>query len=189
MMPVVRTSDATFAGLKTLSAWLGTKTPSETVERVVQDMMDQLGLERDDEPEEGVSALGEDVMDFSAAPGLTFTKPLKATVGGKAVPNPRWSSILLAIIGQVKAKGPEGEELSNELGVQSKATRYEQEGYRYYDDLGISVQGQPAADAWKEIERLARKWRIPVSVEFMWRQNPKAQYPGKTGRLKSGSQQ
>jgi len=43
----------------------------------------------------------------------------------------------------------------------------------------------PAAN-WKEVERLARKWRVPVTVECWWRQNPKAQYPGKTGMLRSG---
>jgi hypothetical protein len=49
------------------------------------------------------------------------------------------------------------------------------------------VQGQSAQDCWKEVDRLAKKWRIPVSVEFWWRQNPKAQFPGKTGVLRSGN--
>lgn len=57
----------------------------------------------------------------------------------------------------------------------------------YHADLGISVQGQSAADAWKEIDRLAKKWSIPVSVEFSWRQNPKAQHPGRIGLLRSGN--
>jgi hypothetical protein len=49
------------------------------------------------------------------------------------------------------------------------------------------VQGQSASDCWKEVDRLAKKWRIPVSVEFWWRQNPKAQHPGRTGVLRSGN--
>ena len=44
-----------------------------------------------------------------------------------------------------------------------------------------------AAGAWKEVDRLAKKWRIPVTVEFVWRQNPKAQHPGKAGILQSGN--
>ena len=48
------------------------------------------------------------------------------------------------------------------------------------------MQGKSAPDCWKEVDRLAKKWRIPVSVEFQWRQNPKAQFPGKTGVLRSG---
>jgi hypothetical protein len=39
------------------------------------------------------------------------------------------------------------------------------------------VQGQSASEAWKEVERLANKWRIAVTVEFSLRQNPKAQHP------------
>ena len=58
--------------------------------------------------------------------------------------------------------------------------------YTYQSHLGISVQGQSAADAWKEVDRLAKKWRVPITVEFMWRQKSKAQYPGKNGLLRSG---
>jgi hypothetical protein len=90
------------------------------------------------------------------------------------------------MIGQVKAKGLEGEKLVRELAVPAKAERYEDDGFKYHPDLGISVQGQSAADAWKEVDRLAKKWSIPVNVEFWWRQNPKAQHPGRTGILKSG---
>ncbi|MBX3569217.1 MAG: hypothetical protein KF914_14235 [Rhizobiaceae bacterium] len=53
-------------------------------------------------------------------------------------------------------------------------------------DFGISVQGQSVVDAWKEMARLAKKWTIPVTVEFLWRRNPKARYTGKTGVLRSG---
>lgn len=185
-MPVVRINDATFADLSTLKTWLGTKTPSETIDQIVRDAMDQLGIERDDEPEEVMLTAKNEAMRFDTAPGLSFTKPLAASINGKAVPNPRWSTVLLTIIAQVKAKGIEGEKLVRELGVPAKAEHYEEEGFRYHSDLGISVQGQSASDCWKEVDRLAKKWRIPVVVEFQWRQNPKAQYPGKTGVLSSG---
>jgi hypothetical protein len=186
MMPVVRINDATFADLKSLATWFGTKTPSETIDRIVQETMEQLGMERDEEPDEGVSTTRDGAMKFDRAPGLTFTKPLAASVNGKPIHSPRWSAILLTMIAQVKAKGFEGERLVRELAVPAKAALYEDEGFKYYADLGISVQGQSASDAWKEVDRLARKWRIPVSVEFRWRQNPKAQYPGKIGVLRSG---
>ncbi|PKU25420.1 T4SS efffector SepA family protein [Telmatospirillum siberiense] len=186
-MPVVRVNDATFADLSTLKTWFGTKTPSETIDRIVQEAMEQLGMERDDEPKEGVSVIGTGAMEFDTAPGLAFTKPLSASINGKSVNSPRWSSILLTMIAQVKAKGFEGDKLAHELGIPAKAKRYEEEGFTYYPDLGISVQGQSASDAWKEVDRLAKKWRIPVIVEFWWRQNPKAQHPGRTGLLRSGN--
>lgn len=185
MMPVLRVNDGTFADLSTLKTWFGTKTPSETIDRLVREAMDQLGMERDEEPD-AAETTTDGAMEFEVAPGLAFTKPLAASVNGKALHGPRWSALLLTMIAQLKAKGLDGEKLVRELGIPAKPERYEDEGFKYHTDLGISVQGQSAADVWKEVDRLAKKWRIPVMVEFWWRQNPKAQYPGKTGVLRSG---
>ncbi|ANL87026.1 T4SS efffector SepA family protein [Rhizobium phaseoli] len=187
MMPVVRINDTTFADISTLKTWFGTKSPSETIDRIVQEVMEQLGIERDDEVAGAIVASTDGALVFDTAPSLTFTKPMMATINGKPIQNPNWASILHMMIAQVKAKGFEGEKLVRELGVPSKAANYEDDGYRYFPELGISVQGQSAADAWKEVDRLAKKWRIPVNVEFVWRQNPKAQHPGRAGVLRSGN--
>ena len=187
MMPVVRINDGTFTNLSTLKTWFGTKTPSETIDRIVQEAMEQLGIERDSEAEAAPTITNDGPMHFDTTPGLTFTKPLKASINGKGLHSPRWSSILLTMIAQVKGKGCEGEKLVRELAIPAKAEEYEEEGFSFHPELGISVQGQSAADCWKEVDRLAKKWRIPVTVEFWWRQNPKAQYPGKTGLLRSGN--
>jgi len=186
MMPVVRINDGTFADLKSIATWFGTKTPSETIDRIVREAMEQLGMERDNEPDEVATVTTGGAMQFDAAPGLAFTKPLAASINGKSLHSPRWSAILLTMIAQMKAKGLEGDKLARELAIPAKAQQYEEEGFKYHPDLGISVQGRSASDCWKEVERLAKKWHIPVTVEFLWRQNPKAQYPGKTGMLKSG---
>lgn len=186
MMPVIRVNDATFADLSTLKTWFGTKTPSETIDRVVKVAMEQLGMEHDAEPETAVTITSEGAMEFDVAPGLSFTKPLSASIDGKRVLNPRWSSILVAVITRVMAKGHEGRKLVEQLEVSAKAERYEEEGFKYYPELGISVQGQSASDAWKEIDRLARASGIVVKVEFWWRRNAKALYPGKIGILTAG---
>lgn len=186
-MPVIRINDATFADLSTLKTWFGTKTPSETIDHLVRETMKQLGMERDEEPDDAITPTKDGPMMFDRVPGLSFTKPLAASVNGTALQSPRWSGILLAMIMQVKAKGAEGERLVRELAIPAKVDIFQDEGFKYYPELGISIQGQSAQDCWKEVDRLARKWRIPVSVEFWWRQNPKAQYPGKTGILRSGS--
>ena len=175
-MPVVRINDATFVDLRTLKTWFGTKSPTETIDRIVRDAMEQLGIERDDE-----------VAETTDTPSLTFTKPLKAAINGKSIQNPNWASILHTMLAQMKAKGFVGEKLVQELAIPTKTSKYEQDGYKYLPDLGISVQGQSATDAWKEVDRLAVKWRIPVNVDFVWRQNPKAHHPGKAGALRSGA--
>ncbi len=156
MMPVLRVNDGTFADLSTLKTWFGTRTPSETIDHLVRQAMEQLGIERDGQIEE-VSTTGTNVMEFHTAPGLSFTKPLSASINGKSLPNPRWSAILLTMIAQVKAKGLEGDKLVRELNVPSKAERYEDEGFKYHADLGVSVQGQSASDAWKEVDRTRKE--------------------------------
>jgi len=187
MMPVVRVNDATFLDLANIGAWYRTKSPAETIDRIVKEAMEQLGLERDGDADEAVVTSGAP-MSFTSAPGLSFTKPLKATIGGKNIQSPRWASILLATIAQVKTKtGLTGEKLARELNVPARHDKFENEGFKWHQDLGISVQGQSAADCWKEVDRLAKKHGIPAEVEFWWRQNPKAQHPGKTGTLKSGA--
>ncbi|RYB05776.1 T4SS efffector SepA family protein [Lichenibacterium ramalinae] len=187
MMPVVRISDAAFGDLKQLSKWLETKTPRETIDKIIGYAMSDMGLERDSEALDESSLINSGATEFDNAPGLTFTKPLSASVNGAVVQNPRWRSVLHVVIAQVKAKGFEGDRLIRELNIPARAQRYENEGFRYYPDLGISVQGQSATDVWKEIDRLARKWHIPVKIEFWWRQNLKAQYPGRRGLLRSGT--
>lgn len=187
MMPVVRINDVTFADISTLKVWFKTKSPSETIDRIVREAMEQLEIEHDYETEGAAVTLTDGTLMLDAAPSLTFTKPMKAIINSMTIPNPNWTSILHVMIAQVKAKGFEDEKLVRELGIPSKAANYDADGYRYLPELGISVQGQSAADAWKEVDRLAKKWRIPVNVEFVWRQNPKAQHPGKAGVLRSGS--
>ena len=187
MMPVVRINDATFIDLSTLKTWFGTKSPSDTIDHIVREAMEQLGIERDEEAE-GVPVVQTDgALMFDTAPSLTFTKPMKATINGKAIQNPNWASILHTMVAEVKAKGFEGEKLVREISVPAKAASYEDDGDRFIPELGISLQGQSAADAWKEVDRIAKKLRIPVTVDFVWRQNPKAQHPGKAGVLRSGN--
>jgi hypothetical protein len=185
MMPVIRLSDATFSELKTIATWLSAKTPSETIDRLVREKLDELGLERDsdDEPE---IASNDDVMKFDKAPGLSFTRLTAAKVGGIPLTKMNWAHFLLAMIAAIKAKGLSGQKLVSELQVNAKTTPYSSDGYKYYPELGISVQGQAAQDAWKEIERMATKWAIPVEAEFQWRQNAKAQHPGRSGLLRAG---
>ena len=182
MMPVVRINDGTFADIATISAWFGTKTPSDTIDRIVHEAMENLGLERDGEGVEEVAAT-DGVLEFDKAPGLGYTKLLAATIASKPVENPYWKTALLAVIRQLKVKGYTGKRLVEELNVPARPDKYEERGYEYVYDLELSMQGQSATSAWREMERLAKKWQIPVTVEFSWYHSPKAQFPGKRGRL------
>lgn len=187
MMPVVRVNDATFVDLKSVATWLGTETPSLTIDSLVREKIEQLGLERDDASEATSSTSENGVMEFRSAPGLSFTRLLDASVGGQALAKANWSGVLLKVIAATKNKnGMDAKALSQELQVPSKPHEYGSEGYKYQAELGISIQGQSAQDAWKEIHRLAEKHSIPVEVRFQWRENDKAQYPGRIGVLRAG---
>ncbi len=188
MMPVVRISDATFVDLKSIATWLGADTPSKTIERLVREKMDALDLERDagEEMIEAAASEGEPFF-FERTPGLTFTRILAANLEGQSLDRPNWVGLLIEMAKRVKAKGFTQDQLVKELQIPTKHDSYEEEGYRFYPRLGISIQGQSAQDAWKEINRLADKHRIPVEVEFQWRDNEKAQHPGRVGIIRAGT--
>lgn len=185
MMPVIRLNDATFIDLKTLSTWIGTKTPAETIDAIVREKMEALDLERDIDDRIHTEDNPEGDLVFKKAPGLFFTRILSASVNKEKPEKMNWAGLLMKVIGQVKAKGLSGEKLVNELQVPAKATGYTMDGYKFHPDLGISIQGQSAPDAWKEVSRLATKYRIPVEVRFQWRDNQKAQHPGKIGVIRA----
>lgn len=191
MMPVIRISDATFIDLKSIATWLGTETPSKTIEDLVREKMDALDLDLDLERDVGeevteVVTSGSGAKVFERTPGLTFTRILSATMEGKSLGKPNWAGLLIEMVKQVKAIGIAADRLTIELQVPTKPQAYEEEGYRFYPELGISVQGQSAQDAWREVSRLADKHRIPVEVEFQWRDNEKAQHPGRVGVVRAG---
>lgn len=185
MMPVIRISDAALVDLKSIATWEGTKTPSLTVEALVKEKMEALGLERDIADTTGDNLPDED-LEFEDAPGLSFTRVVSASVNKTELRRANWARVLLSVISAVKDTGFDGPGLSKELQVPSRVGRFEDHGFTFHDDLGISVQGQSAGDAWREAQRLANKYSIPVTVRFQWRENPKAQHPGRTGVLRAG---
>lgn len=186
-MPVVRISDAAFSSLKNIATWLDVDTPAQTIDRLVHNEMERLGLERDSEEGSGFKdGKGDDALIFEKAPGLSFTRILSATIDRQKLTKTNWARLLLEVIHKVHAKGIEGERFVRELHVPAKTGRYEGEGYKYYPTLDISVQGQSASDAWKEIDRLAEKHGIRVELEFQWRNNDKAEHPNRIGRLQAG---
>lgn len=186
MMPVIRLNDATFIDLKQIATWLGTKTPSETIDNLVRDKMDTLGMERDLDEEVVVKTQGGDRLVFDKAPGLSFTRILSASVNKQKFDKINWIGLLLSVVRLVKAQGLSANQLVTELQAPSKSEPYAKDGFKFYPDLGLSIQGQSATDAWKEVSRLAQKYRIPVEVQFQWRENEKAQHPGKVGVIRAG---
>ncbi len=186
MMPVIRISDATFVDLKSISTWLGKSTPSETINALVREKMKALDLERDVADETTASEDTSDGILFENTPGLTHTRILLASLNGEKIKNINWAGLLIKAIQIVKDRGLSKEQLSVELQVPAESSQITERGYKFFPELGISIQGQSAPDAWKETQRLAQKYKIPVEVKFQWREKDGAQYPGKIGVLRAG---
>jgi len=185
MMPVIRISDATFSDLATLAKWFESKTPSQAIDKIVREAMDSLDLEREINEEAMVGDILKPNIKFTETPGLSFTKILKASVDGKKQQRPKWNGLIVEILRSMKKRGMSPEELVDALSIPAMLGQFEENGFKYYPELGISVQGQSAQDAWKEIQRISPKWKISVEVSFEWRENPKAQHPGLKGELRS----
>lgn len=147
--------------------------------------MEALDLERDINDGTLINDNPDGDLVFEKAPGLSFTRILSASVDNGKPEKINWAGLLMKVIGVVKAKGPSGEKLVTELQIPAHVSEYTMDGYKFQPELGISVQGQSAMDAWKEISRLAKKFRIPVEVRFQWRDNKKAQHPGKIGLIRA----
>ncbi len=184
-MPVIRLTDENFMSLKYIKDWHdGLQTPSETINFLIKKEMASLNLELDDEPLTAKDS-GEGIL-FQEMPGLTHTKVLFAKINNNEVKNVNWGRILLAVMKAAKDKGLSKEVLSVEMQINTEPYKIKGKGYTFYSELGLSVQGQSAPDSWKEAQRLANKYNIPVEVKFKWREKEGAQYPGKIGIMKAG---
>ena len=54
-------------------------------------------------------------------------------------------------------------------------------GYKFVDEIGVSIQGVDANHAWDHALRLAKYLREPIEALVEWRHNPKAAHPGESG--------
>lgn len=182
-MPVIRISDSTFRALQDMAIPL-VDTPGTVIDRLVAEQ-----LVRDGKGD-AVSAnryKGQRSFDPSNPPGLTHTQMLSGSVDGNELPRARWSALLMSVIDAVRRRGHTGKALAAELNVAARTGEHSDQGFKHYPALGLSIQGQSAHDAWREIVRLALKHDINVGVTFRWRDKPGADYPGCEGAMTIGA--
>jgi|SRR5579872_413038 len=124
-------------------------------------------------------------IDPSGPIDLTYTKVTGAKVCGKSLPRSQcyWNSIMLAAIHEAAKQLPAGREIGDLIVVNHVPGRKEVHGYKYQEDLGLSIQGQDSNYAWKAVVHLARETGITAEVDFVWYDNPKAFRPGASGQL------
>jgi hypothetical protein len=124
------------------------------------------------------------IFNPSHPPNLSYTTVHSVVLKGKRFPPAEtyWNHLLLAMIREAK-KGRTPEKVSELIICNNIVGKKEDNGYKYIDEVGISVQGQDANGAWRAIAHLDLALKLPLEVEFSWQDNPKAASPGQRGRF------
>lgn len=126
---------------------------------------------------------GHRLLDPAAPPNLAHTTVRSIELCGRILPpnETYWNTLLIAALREAAKRGHSPEALKGLLIANAVVGRKEDEGYRYFKDLGLSIQGQDSNAAWRATYYLAFMLDLPVKVTFSWRDTPKAAFPGAEG--------
>jgi hypothetical protein len=180
-MPRVELTDATFARLQRLAVPL-----VDSIETVVEKLINAYEQDHQEQPngrKPVQTAVHPRQFDASSPPELKHAKLLSAKLNGRALKEAKWNGLLVEAIRLAKAGARTDDELRRLVPVNFVLKRKEDEGYRFFADIGMSVQGQDANSAWKGAYHIAQQLGIDIEAEFQWRAKDRAAYPGVTGRL------
>ena len=98
-----------------------------------------------------------------------------------ATPFSNWNDLVrIAHIAAFKKAGS-FDELRQITHAQIARGERSDSGYKFVDEIGISIQGVDANHAWDHALRLAKYLRQPIEALVEWRHNPKAANPGESG--------
>ena len=132
-----------------------------------------------------VAAKISDGYGLTNLPDLKHTTVIGVRVGSKTTETNYWNSALIEFLKAAKGHGSLVDDtkiLPANISAQKKTI----EGYKWYPDLGLSVQGLAASGVAKTILSLAGKYGIPMELEFFWQDKPEAAKPGQKGKLVAG---
>jgi len=117
-------------------------------------------------------------------PSLTHTKVTLATIDSHSLRSPNWNALLdetLRVARKMSGSVTFVRKYANVNIVDGKKVG---EGYHYLSDVGFSVQGQDANDAWRAVAQMAKRLGLAVEVHFFWRHKDGAALPGENGMFK-----
>src|SRR5664280_2037 len=128
--------------------------------------------------------LTERVLNPASPPNLSYTMVKSIVWKGKRLSPAEayWNPLMLTVIREC-AKHMTKEKIRNLIICNYVVGRKEDNGYKYLEDVGISVQGQDANNAWKTTYHILLTIKVPVEVIFAWQDNPKATSPGAMGKF------
>lgn len=155
-------------------------TPVDVIERAIRAL--EAGNE---DSSEAISPSGVRAFNPAAAPNLSFTTLISARIGEKVLPkaDTYWNSVLHAVILEAAASGHSAQDIYDLISVNCQLGKRDDNGFKYIEAAGISIQGQAANSAWKQAYVIASSFGIGLDVEFSWQNNEKAAMPMVRGSM------
>lgn len=153
-------------------------TPISVIERAIRALE-----EGDEEPAVATDATQGRTFNPAAPPDLAFTKPSKAIVAGRSLPNSQtyWNNVMLAVIRSAAAHGVSTQDLLDLITVNCMAGERHDNGFTYVKEANLSIQGQNANGAWRQAYVVATSVGVSVEVVFAWQNTEKAALPNIVG--------
>lgn len=180
MSKQITISDQTVNGLKRIAEPL-----EDSYDSVIGRLVDYYERHHDAKPPVVTFELDGAEREFNAfePPDLTHTKLMSARVAGALLGSANWNGLLDATLRIGFKRLGSFAALRNTAPVNMVEGRKTKEGYHFLADVGLSVQGQDANDAWKYTAHLARRLGCEIEAHFIWRIKEGAAFPGTSGRL------
>ena len=180
MSKQVSLSDQTVTRLKRLAEPL-----EDTFDSVITRLLDNFEAQEEPRPATVAIELNNSGRQFDPLnpPSLTHTKLMVASVAGTPLPNPNWNGLLDALLRHGFSTFGDYDALDAISPLNLIKGRKTDEGFHFLSDVGFSVQGQDANDAWRHAVFLAQILGCDVQAQFMWRLKEGAAFPGEIGRL------
>jgi hypothetical protein len=153
----------------------------DTFDTVVNRALDALDAQK---AQSGGAAKGERILNPASPPNLAYTTVKSVVVNGQVLPASEtyWNALLVAVIRE-SPKHLTKEQMRKVIICNFVAGKKEDNGYKYLEDVGLSIQGQDANNAWKATYRILQALKVPVEVTFVWQDSPKAVAPGISGKF------
>ena len=110
-------------------------------------------------------------------PDLHHTRIVSAQFDGLSASN--WNDLVHQAHRRAVARGLSFEALRSATQSNIASGLRKDSGFRYVPDINLSIQNVDANLAWRNALNLARRLKVPIHVEFEWRDADGAAHPGK----------
>jgi hypothetical protein len=176
MMPQVTLEASTIERMKAYAEAL-----VDTMDTVILKGLDAIDMVKA-KTNEPTSA--ERIFNPASPPNLAYTTVKSVVWKGKRLSPAEayWNPLMFIVIREC-VKHMTKEQARNLILCNKVTGKKEDNGYKYVDEVGVSIQGQDANNAWKTTYNVLQALKMPVEVIFAWQDNPKATTPGAIGKF------